>query len=136
MGQLKSMYGVARAVLPVLYCGYLLYYFIDAGGSVQGIKDIGLGPTVIGLGAVGLLFCVPLIWRIVRMFRGPRAPKSGGGAPTNDDDDDGGAAADAIIARYMARKAIEDAQPSAAAPRPATPSTGPAKRPSFGRKPV
>lgn len=139
MGQLKSIIGIGRAFLPVLYCGYLLYYFIDVGGSVQGIKDIGLGPTVIGLGAVGLLFCLPLIWKIVRMFRGPRAPKSGGGAPIKDDDDDGGAAADAIIARYMARKAIEDALPSAAAPRPAAPSGGPGKRsgvgrPSFGRK--
>lgn len=134
MGQLKSIIGIGRALLPVLYCGYLFYYFIDVGGSVQGIKDIGLGPTVIGLGAVGLLFCLPLIWKIVRTFRGPRAPKSGGGAPIKDDDDDGGAAADAIIARYMARKAIEDALPSAAAPRPAAPSGGPAKRPSFGRK--
>jgi hypothetical protein len=135
----KSVFGVARALGPVLYCGYLAYYFFDAGGSVQGIQDIGLGPTVLGLGAVGLLFCIPLVMKIVRMFRTPRAPGSGGSAPTHDgDDDDGGAAADAAIARYMARKAKEDAsaKPSTntVSPRPVQQSSGPARRPSFGRK--
>ncbi len=135
----KSVFGVARALGPVIYCGYLAYYFFDAGGSVQGIQDIGLGPTVLGLGAVGLLFCIPLVMKIVRMFRTPRASGSGGSAPAHDgDDDDRGAAADAAIARYMARKAQEDAsaKPSTGAlsARPIQQSSGPARRPSFGRK--
>ncbi len=130
MRTFKSIYGLAAAVVPVLYCGYLLYYFLDVGGSVQGVQDVGLGPTVIGLGVVAALFCIPLILKLVRFFGGPRSPRPRGDTPS-DDDDDGAAAADAIIARYMARKAIEDALPSAAAPR-AVPK-GPAK-PSFGRK--
>jgi hypothetical protein len=135
VGSLKSIFGIARVALPVLYCGYLLYYFVDVGGSVQGIEDIGLGPTVLGLGAVGLLFCVPLILKIARIFRGPRSPGSGGDGPAYDDgdDDDGGAAAEAVIARYMARKSGEVAT-NAPAPRPAQQSGGPARRPSFGRK--
>ena len=134
MKSFKSIFGLAGAVVPVIYCGYLAYYFFDVGGSVQGVEDSGLGPTVIGLGVVALLFCIPLALKAVRFFTGPRAPgpRSAGprtGAPTNDDDDDGGAAADAIIARYMARQA-EEAKAGGA--RPASKS-GPAK-PSFGRK--
>ncbi|MEP6828930.1 MAG: hypothetical protein ABI963_01205 [Rhizomicrobium sp.] len=138
MQTFKSVFGVARAFGPVIYCGYLAYYFFDAGGSVQGVQDIGLGPTVLGLGAVGLLFCVPLVMKIVRMLRTPRSPGSGSGGDAPSDDDDGGAAADAAIARYMARKAKEDtsAKPSTGAlsPRPAQHSSGPARRPIFGRK--
>ncbi len=134
-GSLKSMFGVARAAVPVLYCGYLAYYFFDVGGSVQGVEDTGLGPTVIGLGVVAALFCIPLLLKAVRLFNGPRAPgprNTGprGNAPDSDDDDDGGAAADAIIARYMARK---DAEAGTLPSRPA-PQGGPARRPSFGRK--
>jgi hypothetical protein len=131
LGSFKSIFGVAKAVVPVLYCGYLLYYFVDAGGSEQGIWDIGLGPTVIGLAAVGLLFSIPLILKLVRMFKGPRTPKPGGNTRADDEDDDSGAAADAIIARYLARQAEEAAAP---APRPAPPGGGPQRRPSFGRK--
>lgn len=131
LGSFKSIFGVAKAVVPVLYCGYLLYYFVDVGGSADGIWDIGLGPTVIGLAAVGLLFSIPLILKLVRMFKGPRMPKPGGNKPASDDgDDDSGAAADAIIARYLARQAEEA---KAAAPARAAPKSGPAK-PSFGRK--
>lgn len=131
MGSFKSIFGIVQAVVPVVYCGYLAYYFFDVGGSVQGVEDTGLGPTVIGLGVVAALFCIPLILKLVRFFGGPRSPRPRRDTPDADDGDDGGAAADAIIARYMARKAIEDALPSAAAPR-AVPK-GPAK-PSFGRK--
>lgn len=131
MQSFKSIYGLARAAAPVLYCGYLLYYFFDVGGSVEGVRDVGLGPTVIGLGAVALLFSIPFLLKIVRLFNGPRSPRSGGGATGVDgDDDDGGAAADAIIARYMARQAAETA---AGTPTPTPKMSGPAK-PSFGRK--
>jgi len=136
----KSLFGVAGALIPISYCGYLLYYFLDLSGSAEEVKDNGLGPTVLGLGVVAALFCIPLFFKIMKLFRGPGSPRSGGSAPTSDDgdDDDGGAAADAIIARYMARKAAEEA----AAPAPARPasqstgpqSAGPARRPSFGRK--
>jgi hypothetical protein len=128
----KSIYRVAGAAVPILYCGYLLYYFFDVGGSIDGVRDVGLGPTVIGLGAVALLFSIPFLLKVVRLFKNPPSPRSGGGMPgtDGDDDDDGGAAADAIIARYMARQAAEAAS---AAPAPAPKMSGPAK-PSFGKK--
>lgn len=135
----KSVFDVAKALLPVLYNGGLLYYFADVGGSWQNIQDLGLGPTILGLGAVGLLFCIPLALKIFRLRRG--RPGSGGGTPGDQDDDDGGAAADAAIARYMARKATEEAtaKPAANSPsvRPARPAPqigGSAGRPGFGRR--
>ena len=131
MRSFKSLLGVAGALVPISYCGYLLYYFLNLSGSAEEVENNGLGPTVLGLGVVAALFCIPFIFKIMRFFRGPGSPRSGGGAPTSNegDDDDGGATADAIIARYMARKAAEEA----AAPARSQ-STGPARRPSFGRK--
>jgi hypothetical protein len=127
---LKSVFGVVRVSVPVLYFGGLLYYFFDVGGSVQGVKEIGLGPTMVGLGAVTLLFCIPLVIKLVRIFAGPRSPGSGGGS-TGDDDD--GFDADAVVARYMARQSAEAAtKPSSA--RPAPGGGGPVKRPGFGRR--
>ena len=139
MQRFKALFGLAGAVVPVFYCGYLVYYFLDVGGSVQGVQDVGLGPTVIGLGAGAVLFCIPLILKLVRFFGGPRSPSPRGDAPS-DDEDDGAAAADAIIARYMARQAAEAQAEAKSKPqsgttfaRPAQKSGGPAK-PSFGRK--
>lgn len=103
--QFKSGFAVVGALLPVLYCGYLAYYFFDVGGSVQNVQDIGLGPTVLGLGIVGLLFCIPLLFKIVRLFSGPRSPGSGSGPEK--DDDKGGFDADAAIARYKASRSTE-----------------------------
>jgi hypothetical protein len=132
---LKSVFGVMGALVPILYCGSLLYYFLDLSGSVQEAETDGLGPTLLGLGIVGLIFCIPLVLKIVRIFAGPRSPGSGGrggpDAPTPDDE--GGFDADAAIARYMARRSAEAAPNSPAAP-PAHQGGGPARRPRFGRK--
>src|SRR4051812_25746859 len=106
MRNLKSVFGLAGAVVPVIYCGGLLYYFFDiSGGSVEGAETIGLGPTMIGLGAVGLFFCTPLIVKIMRLVSRPRSPGSGPDKPT--DDDGSGFDADAAIARYMAQRSAE-----------------------------
>lgn len=133
MRSFKALFGVAGALVPIGYCGYLLYYFLDLSGSVEEVGNNGLGPTVLGLGVVAALFCIPLLFKIMKLFRGPGSPRSGGSAPKQDDgdDDDGGAAADAAIARYMARKAAEDAAPAA---RPTQQRSNPSGRPSFGRK--
>ena len=132
MQSLKSAVGLIRVLVPVLYCGGLLFYFFDiSGGSAEGVEAIGLGPTMIGLGAVGLLFCVPLIVKIMRIVSGPRSPGSGPDKPA--DDDDSGFDADAAIARYMAQRSAE-AVPSAPAARPARPAGGSAPRPGFGRR--
>jgi hypothetical protein len=132
MRTLKSVFGISQALVPVLYCGGLVYYFFGVGGSVEGVQTIGLGPTVVGLAAVGLLFCIPLILKIRRLFDKPRAPGAGGGPDTSPRDDDDGFDPDAVIARYMARQSAEAAA-SAPAARAAN-QGGPGKRPGFGRR--
>ena len=128
MRNLKSAFGLAGAIVPVIYCGGLLYYFFGVGGSIEGVETIGLGPTIIGLGAVGLLFCVPLGMKLLRIFARPRSPGSGPDAP----DDNGGFDADAAIARYMAQRSAETV-PGSPAARP-TFGGGAARRPGFGRR--
>ena len=126
---LKSIFGVTGALLPVLYCGGLLYYFLDLSGSVQQATDIGLGPTVLGLGVVGLLFSIPLILKVMRIFARPRPPGSG---PSPGDDEDG-FDADAAIARYMAQRSSEAVGEGGGMP-PARSSGGQLGRPGFGRR--
>jgi len=130
MRNLKSAFGLAGAIVPVIYCGGLLYYFFGVGGSIEGVETIGLGPTIIGLGAVGLLFCIPVILKLMRIFGGP--PGSGG-PPGRDDRDEDGFDADAAIARYMAQRSAEAAPPVPTA-RPVHKSGAPAARPGFGRR--
>jgi hypothetical protein len=126
----KSGWGLIGALLPILYCGGLIYYFLDLSGSFHEADQDGLGPTVLGLAAVGLLFCVPLLVKIIRLFAKPRPPGScdGPDGPSEDDTTD----ADAIIARYRARQAAEAATVRTA-PHPQD-CGGAAGRPSFGRK--
>jgi len=132
---LKSVFVVIGALVPILYCARLLYYFLDLSGSVQEAESMGLGPTVLGLGTVGLLFCIPLTMKIIRIFAGRRSPGSGGrggpDAPRHDGKDEFDA--DAMIARYMARRSAEDAPCSPAAP-PAHNDSETTRRSSFGRK--
>jgi len=132
---LKSVIGVIGTLAVILYCGRLLYYFLDLTGSVQEAEMNGLGPTLLGLGAVALLFCIVLIVKVVWMFAGPRSPGSGGrGSPgASTDDAEVGFDADAAVARYMARRSAEAASCSPPAP-PAHEVGGPTRRVSFGRK--
>jgi hypothetical protein len=131
----KSVFGVIAAIGPVIYCAGLVYYFYDQAGSMQQANDMGLSPVLIGMGVVGLLFCIPLLYRIIRLITGRRTSGSDGqdGPSASPPDDKGGFDADAVIARYMAR------QPAPAVPSPsAAPSRrdggSPARRPGFGRK--
>ena len=134
MQSLKSGFGVISALLPVVYFGGLLFYFYDQAGSLKGADDLGLSPTLLGLGVVGLLFCIPLIYRILKIFNGPRSPRSDGGpnAPPRDDDERG-FDADAVVARYMAKRSAE-ATPGPTAARPTRGTGAPAKPSGFGRK--
>ena len=131
MRTFKSVFGVIGALVPIVYCGALLYYFLDLSGSVEEAKADGLGPTLMGLGMVGLVFCVLLIMRIVRILSGPRSPGSGPDASTHDGE--GEFDPDAAIARYMARRSAE-AAPGPPVPPPAHEGGGPARPPSFGRR--
>ena len=130
MEPLKSGFGVMRAIVPVLYCGGLFYYFA-VGGSGQEAMMIGLGPNLlIGMGVGSLLLCIPLILKIARIFA--RA-HSAGVADAPRQGDDGGAEADAVIARYMARRSME-AVPNIPAARTAYTGGAPVKPSGFGRR--
>jgi hypothetical protein len=122
MGSFKSVFGVFGALLPVVYCGSLLYYFLDLSGSMDEAVTNGLGPTVVGLGAVGLLCCIPLLIKVVGLFSGARA-RGRASAPTQEPE--GEFDADAVLARYMAKQANAAPAPERGAP---------AARTSFGRK--
>ncbi len=114
--------------MPVLYCGGLALYFFHVGGSVKGISAIGLGPTVLGLGIVGFLFCIPAIVKLMRFIPGPQPPRSGDGP-----DETEGFDPDAAIARYMARQSAEPS-PARPAPPSAPKGSGPARPSGFGRR--
>src|ERR1700744_6200372 len=120
-----------RAIVPVVFLGGLFFYFLHTGGgSFAGAEAIGLGPTLLGLGILTLLFSIPLIYGILRLILSrPRAPGSGTRDP---DDGESHFDADAMIARYLARQAEE----AAASPPPSAPTRGSltSKPASFGRK--
>ena len=99
--------------------------------SLKGMAAMGLGPTLLGLGALGLLFMVPLIARLVRLAMTSSSPDARGGFVASEPVEEETFDADAALARYLARKAEggEDA-PSVADPA----STPDAARPVFGRK--
>jgi hypothetical protein len=127
---LKSRLGMIGALVPLFYCGSLIYYFLDISGSMQEAGTNGLSPTLLGLGAVSLLFCIPLIMKVVRILARPRSPgPDGRGGPDAPHDD--GFDADAAIARYLAQRSVE-AAPAAA--RPAHRGVRPASPSGFGRR--
>jgi hypothetical protein len=127
----KTVFGVIGALLPVGYCGGLLYYFMK-NNTLEGPVGQGLGPTVLGLGAIGLLFCIPVVFKLIKLFAGSR-PKAPGGEAAEQDEAPA-FDADAALARYLARKAAGGGEP-VAAEAPAA-FDAPAPRATFGRKAV
>lgn len=122
------------SLLPLLYIGGLLYYFTGVSGWSDGPMAGGLGPTVLGLAAVGLIFCIPLVFRLFKLVITPR----GLAAVREDVAEEAGSDfdADAALARYLARKAAagEPMPEAPAAFAPAASPQGEAPRPVFGRK--
>jgi hypothetical protein len=111
----KAIVGVIAALVPVVYCGGLVFHFVHTEGSIQQAADIGLDPTLLGLTIVGVLFLIPVFFKVAKIFSGPRSPGSGGSTP----DGDGGIDADAIVARYLAQRSAEnDAGSGSGAPAP------------------
>jgi hypothetical protein len=113
-----------------LYCSGLLIYFIRQGGSVDGAISMGLGPTLLGLAIVDLLFAIPVIVVIFLFFRGRRSRRSDGhGGPSGPHDGEDAFDADAVVARYLAREPVQTASnPPASSPGSAPKPTG------FGRR--
>lgn len=135
---LGKVLGIMVGLIPIVYIGWLLYYFVGVGGgTAEGVAGIGLGPTVIGLSIVGLLFALPLIIKLLRATTGVnRVPgasfeaKLKPGEVVVEPEFD----ADAAFASYMRKREAgvvgdvtvdpADNAPTPYAPRPA----------SFGRK--
>lgn len=131
MRPLKPIFSLIGTVVPIIYCGYLLHYFLDQAGSLEEAKAIGLGPTLLGLAVVGLFFFIVFAIKLVLIFIALRSRRPGGrGGPDAPTDGDG-FDADAVVARYMARRSAE-VPPNTPAPPPA--HGGSANRASFGRK--
>lgn len=133
MQSLKSVFGIFTALGPVVYCAGLIYYFLDGFGSIEEAQANGLGPTLMGLGVIGALFCIPLIVKIYRLviagsFLASRANARGNAGEEPEFD------ADATIARYMAKRAEEAAFETPASP--AQPAGASENRASFGRRPA
>lgn len=140
----KSSMSLIGMLLPLLYFGGLIYYFSGVGGgTLQGIIDIGLGPTMFGLSALGLLFAIKPVMLLIRFLAG----LSGGATPapsprrnSADTDESLGSSdfnADDALARYIAKRnaaPVESDGLSAARAEPNVAAASP--RPSFGRKSV
>jgi hypothetical protein len=118
MRSFKAVFGVIAALLPLAYCGYLLLYFKQVSGET-GPVETGLGPTMLGLGAVALLLAIPLLLKIVKLFAGT----PGGQIAVEESSFD----PDAALARYLARKAAGGVEVPPADPPPPG---------GFGRKTV
>lgn len=142
----KGAFSFIGMLLPVLYFGGFLYYFSGVGGgTLQGAVDMGLGPTMLGLATLGLLFSIKPLWLILRftigLVAGRPAPGTRGGS--SGPRDDGGAGessgfdADDAIARYLARREAGDGSAAAAASLVAADPVEPLPpRAAFGRKSV
>jgi len=110
------------SLLPLLYIGGMLYYLTGFKGWDNGPLASGLGPTVLGLGALGLLVSV---WLLARLLRSVLAP---GGVTVRKGEmvaQEPAFDADAALARYMARKEAGLVEP---------PPEENIPRPVFGRK--
>ncbi len=134
---------VILMLLPLLYFGGLIYYFSGVGGgTLQGIADIGLGPTVLGLAFIGLLFTIKPVMMLIRLLAGMGSarPQPAVAHGTSGSSEEGALAgsfdADDAIARYMARRNAAPMEEAAEGRDQAEGSAIPVARPSFGRKPV
>jgi hypothetical protein len=68
----KAVIAVIGALIPVLYCFGLVIYFVGVRRWLGLPLDGGLGPTILGLGVIGLLFTIPLVRRLIRLLGTPR----------------------------------------------------------------
>ena len=96
-----KMLGIIGGLVPLVYIGFMLRHFVGVGGgTAEGIVGIGLGPTVIGLAIVGLLFTLPLIVKLLRAAAGGHGAP-GAGLKPGAVFDEPAFDADAAFANYM-----------------------------------
>ena len=128
---MRGVFAWLAALIPVAWIGYLLWHFIGVGGNTaQGVVGIGLGPTVLGLSIIALLFLIGPLIKLIRVASGSnRVP----GSSVKVDDTlpaTEGFDADAAFAHYMSKR-VENPTPVVEE----VPDAAPA-RPQFGRKTV
>ncbi|MBN8806974.1 MAG: hypothetical protein J0I47_01860 [Sphingomonas sp.] len=139
MKSTKTMLGLAFALVPILYCGGLVYYLNAAPRHVEGVLGVPggatggmtqqIGPTVLGLGALGVIFAFVFVLKLMRAATG-KTPEVAAADSASDEGEPFDA--DAALARYMARKAAGTIDAPAA---PTSEAAVPAPR-GFGRKGV
>lgn len=134
MRTMKLTFGLIAAAIPVIYCGGFLLYFGGVRSAFGGMVDSQLGPTMIGLGAIGLVFLILFVLKILRLFGGKAAPAAGGGGPVDQapKDEPSDFDPDAAIARYLAKRPPGPRGP--ASPFAAHEGGRPTGQPGFGRK--
>lgn len=129
-------------LIPVGYCFGMVYYF-NSVDAQYGFLSLGQNrdfvSTKFGLTVVGLLFCVPLLFKLVRFMAGQAstaAPRKPGASRWDDDEtaSDPDFDPDAMIARYLANRSHQPESAEAKAAEPEAPAQ-PA-RPAFGRRKV
>lgn len=123
----KTLWGLIAGLVPVVWFGGLAIHFHRVNEALGGFASRELMPTIVGLGGLGLLFSIPILIKLVRLasgatsgLKGPKASAAADDAPPSDFDPD------AVIARYLERKAAGEA--TFEIPDPAV------SRPVFGRK--
>lgn len=129
-------------LIPVGYCFGMVAYFnsIDARYDFLSLsQNRDFVSTKFGLTIVGLLFCVPLLFKLVRFMAGlasTAAPRKPGATRWDDDEtaSDPDFDPDAMIARYMANRSHQPKPVEAKLAEPEPPAQ-PA-RPAFGRRRV
>ncbi|WP_428629015.1 hypothetical protein [Sphingopyxis sp.] len=136
---LGKILGIIGGLIPIIYIGWMLRHFVGVGGdSAEGVASIGLGPTVIGLTVVGLLFALPIIIKLLRAATGVnRVPgasfdaKLKPGEVVVEPEFD----PDAAFANYMRRReagSVDEVPAGSAYNEPPTPF--PPRTSGFGRK--
>ncbi|MDG2534937.1 hypothetical protein P6144_14850 [Sphingomonas sp. HITSZ_GF] len=112
------------SLLPLVYIGWLLIHFTSFDGWSDGMIAGGLGPTVLGLSAIGLLLALPLLLKLLRFLLTPSIP---GESKPNAAAEGPAFDADAALARYLERKAAGQGSAEIS-------EAEDAPRPVFGRK--
>jgi hypothetical protein len=134
MRTMRTIFGLVAAVVPILYCGGLLLYFNRVRTASAGLLDGALGPTMLGLGGLGLLFLLVFVLRLRRLVAPPAAPRSGGGGRPDEapQDERSDFDPDAAIARYLAQRPA--GARDAASPHAPHEGGGPVRQAAFGRR--
>lgn len=103
---MRAVAGGVGALFPIAYIGYFLWHFIGVGGnSMEGVAAIGLGPTVLGLSVVGLLFLIGPLVKLLRGLSGVAEVARAGKRIADELPATEGFDADAAFANYMRNRA-------------------------------